>query len=154
MVLLGKILKCVVVLFVIVFIVGLGELLSVYFVDVVGVPKLKDSNIQEAISEAADAVNKKSPMMVDNATRLEGAIAKPNALTYKYKIVSLYRSDLDMDTVNGEFAESVRNRACATSELDVFFDNGVSISYAYKDKSGAVIADIVVTGEDCDIVNR
>lgn len=144
-----RIMKYIVMLFGFVVIAGVGKLISAALNDRMNMPASQADNVQEVIFETASAMNLKTPIMVDADTRLDSVAPMTKGLVYHFTMVSANKSELNMNFVNTEFSASVKNKACMIPELAIFFDNGVSVSYVYNDKSGIRINVIEVTNEYC-----
>src|SRR5450830_65756 len=64
--------------------------------------------METVIAVSVDAVNKKTPMMVDDSVRLDRAVSGPGLLfTYQYTIINLRGRQADMGTFNGSFAHGL-----------------------------------------------
>lgn len=148
-----KIIKYALMLVALIFIAGTGKLIAAFLNDQLNTPSNKIDNIQKVIRETAEAVNQKTPITVDKDTRLDSVAALTRNLVYYYTITTSNKSDLDMNFVNNQFSNSVKNKACTTPELEIFFKNGASVSYVYNDKSGIRITDIKVTNEYCRTID-
>ena len=46
---------------------------------------------------------------------------------------------------------TVKNTACTNPETKILFENGVSLHYSYKGKSGTFIGDFVLTPAECGL---
>ncbi len=110
------------------------------------------STIQNTLEKTAKALNKKTPIDIDSETRLDTAQAFTNNLTYFFTMKTLAKSEINSEYLNNTFVPNVKNRACTTPELDIFFKNKASISYVYNDKNGLRIIKIKVTPEDCKTI--
>ena len=60
----------------------------------------KAPSFDKAMMEAASELNKTCPIMVDQDTRLDNAVALPgNIFQYNYTLVNYEKSELNIDTV-------------------------------------------------------
>ena len=97
----------------------------------------------------ADQINKQGNKMVDEITRLDGAEALPNrTLLYKYSIITKTSSEIPPDGLNRIIRRDVVRKYNTLPEMKMFRDNGVTITYRYRDKEGQLIGDISVGPSD------
>ena len=99
------------------------------------------------LKAAADAVNQKAPMMVDNDTRLDGATSSNNNLSYQYTLVNFTKEQLDPNAFASNLKPSLIQATCTT--MKIFYQNGVSVTFAYKDKNQQQISAVSIQPKDC-----
>ncbi len=105
----------------------------------------------EILQVAVESLNKQTPMMVDNDTRLDSAHSGPGMrFTYNYTLVNYSIAEIDGEEFHHNLAPNIRKAVCEKPEMAVFFRNGITVVYAYRDKNGADITEIVVPPSDCD----
>lgn len=106
----------------------------------------KPVSLDKAMMEAASELNKTCPIMVDQDTRLDNAVALPgNIFQYNYTLVNLYNSEVNIDTVKKYFEPGIINNVKTNPDLKVYRDNKVTMAYYYKDKNGEFVLKISVT---------
>ena|SRR6266481_1641961 len=97
----------------------------------------------------ADQINKQGNKMIDEVTRLEGAEALPNrTLLYKYSLITKTSSEIPLDALNRIVRPGIAKKYNTLPEMKMFRDNGITITYRYRDKAGQLIGDISVGPSD------
>lgn len=108
--------------------------------------------VDEALVKVVDQVNKKLPMSVDRDTRWDSTQAGPGrAFTYHYTIVTARAAEVDTASFYQGMSSHLRNSACTNPDMQVFFKNGVTVSYSYRSSDGRHISKIVIAPRDCGI---
>jgi hypothetical protein len=106
----------------------------------------KPVSFDKAMMEAASQLNKTCPIMVDQDTRLDNAVALPNNIfQYNYTLVNLNKSEVNIDTVKKYVEPGLINNVKTNPDLKAFRDNKVTMAYSYKDKNGEFVLKISVT---------
>ena len=104
--------------------------------------------VERALRETASHINKTSPRPVGEIAILEGAVAYEKTLKYRIAF-----KELKKDEISSEFAwkqtEFLTDFVCATPEMKVFVENGVTLKYAYHDKDGKLVIVISVDTRRC-----
>lgn len=109
-----------------------------------------ETNIAETMKTAAEELNKQTPMMVDNDTRLDAAEDGPGLrFTYLYTLVNYSVSEIDVEEFRNNLAPNIRKAVCENPELAVFYRNDVTVVYVYRDKNGMDVTEIEVPPTDC-----
>ena len=97
---------------------------------------------------AASEINKTCPIMVDQVTRLDNAIALPeNSLQYNYTLVNIESTEVNPDTVKKYIEPGIINLVKSSPDMKIYRDNKTTIIYNYRDKNGVFILKLVVTPE-------
>lgn len=109
----------------------------------------QSAEIDTVLLKTAEEINKKLPMMVDQDTRLDTTIGYGKKFRYNYTMVTFAAEDIDPNLLENEFVPLVRNRACSTEQMKMFFKNGVTVDYSYSDKTGKHFKTISVTPGHC-----
>ncbi len=90
----------------------------------------------------------KCPIMVDQETRLDNAIALPeNSLQYNYTLVNIESTEVNPDTVKKYIEPGIINLVKSSPDMKIYRDNKTTIIYNYRDKNGVFILKLVVTPE-------
>ena len=98
---------------------------------------------------AASELNESCPMMVDQETRLDNAVALPdNAFQYNYTLVNFTKDELDLEEFTASMDPQITNNVKTNPDLKIFRDNHVTMKYYYKDKNGEFVAQFEVSYED------
>lgn len=104
------------------------------------------ATFDEQLMRAASELNKTCPLMVDQDTQLDNAIALPeNVFQYNYTLVNLENSDIDVAVLKAYLTPEITNNVRTNPSLKAFRDNKVTMSYYYKDKKSAFVVHIIVT---------
>lgn len=99
------------------------------------------------LSQAAEAVNQQAPLMVDDETRLDGADAGKQSLTYHYTLVNYSVGELDANKFKEALRPNLLKAGCET--LKPLLSEGIKVQYLYHGKNKADIASVVLTASDC-----
>ena len=106
----------------------------------------KPVSFDEAMMEAASELNKTCPIMVDQDTRLDNAVAlSENIFQYNYTLINLNKSEVNIDTVKKYVEPGLINNVKTNPDLKAFRDNKITMVYYYKDKNGEFVLKISVT---------
>jgi hypothetical protein len=106
----------------------------------------KPQTFDKAMMEAASELNKSCPLMVDQHTRLDNAVAMPNNIfQYNYTLVNLDKSEVNIDTVRKYVQPGIINNVRTNPDLKPYRDNNVTMAYNYRDKNGIFVLKIDVT---------
>lgn len=106
----------------------------------------KPATFDKAMMAAAGELNKSCPIMVDQNTRLDNAVALPgNIFQYNYTLVNLSKSEVNIDTVKKYVEPGIINNVKTNPDLKTYRDNKVTMAYNYKDKNGLFVLKISVT---------
>lgn len=106
----------------------------------------KPISFDKAMMEAASELNKSCPLMVDQETRLDNAVALPdNIFQYNYTLVSLTKDSVDIEYLQKYLEPVITNNVKTNPDLKSYRDNKVTMAYYYKDKFGIYLFKISVT---------
>ena len=109
-----------------------------------------DSFLKKQLKLSVTMINRTTPMMLDEITRLDNAEYIPEkTLKYNYTIVTLSKEDIFDSTA---FEESIRENLIdgvrKNFQLKTFKKYEVIFIYSYKDKNGELIKDFTITKKD------
>jgi len=105
----------------------------------------------KALMETASEINKSCPIMIDNATRLDNAIALPdNVFQYNYTLVSMTKDSINIEELKGYLEPTITNFVKTNPDMKTMRDNKVTVNYYYKDKAGLYLFTISVKPEQYD----
>lgn len=100
------------------------------------------------VMDALD-LNRLSPFMLDNETRVDSVSVGPGKiLTYHYTLVNRAVSELDVDQVKQNLRPSIVKTLKADSFTKVLRDHDVTFVYSYSDKNHKPVLDVTVTAAD------
>jgi hypothetical protein len=113
---------------------------------IVLVPLLfKSPSFNAELKRVAHELNKSCPVMVDNETRLDNAIALPcKVLQYNYTLINMSKDSMNLQLFNDYLRPQIINNIRTHPDLKSFRDNRVTMVYNYKDRNGVFITRIVV----------
>ena len=103
----------------------------------------------EFLSKVAAEASKSAPKRIDSDTELRSVTAGDRAIIYNYALVNYAAAELVADKFVAAVRERIETAACRDQGLRTFWENGVSVHYAYAGKDGLPVATIVVTPERC-----
>ena len=99
------------------------------------------------LQNVADQLNKQTPMMVDEETRLDKVSAGSKRLTYYYTMINYSANDLDLNKFTDIQRDTLKKASCGP--LKIFLTNNINVSYIYKGKQGKQLAEIILRASDC-----
>jgi hypothetical protein len=106
----------------------------------------KTTNFETVLKSTAKEINKSCPYMIDKDTRLDNVTVFPgNTFQYNYTLVTLRKSDLNIDYIKNKFEPQIINGVKSNPDLKVFRDCKTTIVFNYNDKEGTFIYRITVT---------
>jgi len=115
---------------------------------------VKHQDMESKLIELANQANKQLPRDLNKNQRADYDIAGPG-LHYTYNYIMLnYPSSQDIDnTSKAHFRQSVQSflntQACTSTDLELLFKNGVTVSYIYRASDGGLMAKVDFTPKDC-----
>lgn len=127
-------------------IVGLAVGITVYFL--VKQFVFAPPSFDEAMMEAASTLNESCPVMVDQDTRLDNAVALPeNVFQYNYTLVNLIKDSIDVKAFEDYMQPMILNTVKSNPDLKIYRDNKTTMAYHYKDMNGVFITKISITAD-------
>jgi hypothetical protein len=106
----------------------------------------KTPAFDKVLMATASEINKTCPIMVDQYTRLENALALPNkTFQYNYTIIGIDRSQISIDTLEKYVKPGIINNIRTNPEMKELRDQKTTMIYYYKDEQGAYIHKFVIT---------
>ena len=126
---------------------GIGAAVPVILSNTVFSPSVK---MDKALMQSASQINASCPIMVDQFTRLDNAIASPDKrFIYNYTLLADIPDDYDKDGFVKQLRPVLVNNYKNMPECQPMFKNGVTVVCRYKRTNGTHIADIPITPKDC-----
>jgi hypothetical protein len=134
----------------------LGTIVGVLFIGIayfaIQQKFFKEPTYDMVLMEAASELNKSCPMMVDEITRLDNAVALPtNEFQYNYSLVGLTIAEINVDTLVKYIEPGVINNVKNNPDLKFYRDNNTTLTYIYRDKNGELVHQFSVTPEEYTI---
>lgn len=106
----------------------------------------KSPSFDEVMMEVASELNKTCPVMVDQHTRLDNAIALPeNSFQYNYTLVNLRKDEVNLDAVKENVEPGILNNIRTNPDMKIYRDNKTTLIYYYKDMNGEFVHKYSVT---------
>jgi hypothetical protein len=108
----------------------------------------KKPDYNKAMMETASEINKSCPIMVDNATRLDNAVALPgNIFQYNYTLVNVIKDSVNINELKNYLEPTIINFVKSNPEMRTMRENKTTINYYYKDKTGIYLFTISIKPE-------
>jgi hypothetical protein len=105
-------------------------------------------SFDKAMMSAASELNKTCPIMIDQYTRLDNAMALPNnSFQYNYTLINIDKSEVNLDTVKKYIEPNIINNVKTNPDLKIYRENKTTMIYNYRDKNGVFVVKIAVTPE-------
>lgn len=109
----------------------------------------KTPGIDKTLMKTANELNKTCPLMVDQVTQLDNAIALPDKIfQYNYTLVSFNKDSINIASFENYMRPMLLNNIKTLPELKPFRDNKVTMAYNYKDRNGIFITKISISYDD------
>lgn len=103
-------------------------------------------SLNKLMMNAASELNKACPVVVDQYTQLDNAVAMPNnTFQYNYTLIDLEESQVNIDTIEKYLVPEIINNIKTSPDMKLFRDNKVTLAYYYKDKNGVFVWKLIVT---------
>lgn len=110
--------------------------------------KISDKDLENAIVEQSNEMNKTLPMKVDNVTELVNTTALGKEFTYYYKVSD--NNNLSQSNLDNSLKSKIVNQACMPfSDTKKLLDKGVILTYIYNYSSGKYVGKISIQKSDC-----
>ncbi|RUT73040.1 hypothetical protein [Ancylomarina longa] len=105
-------------------------------------------SFDKAMMQAASQINESCPIMVDQETRLDNAIALPdNILQYNYTLVKMVKDSIDIAAFQNYMQPMIENNVKTNPDLKMYRDNKTTMAYNYRDKNGVFLTKILITSK-------
>lgn len=103
-------------------------------------------SFDKALMQTASELNEVCPMMVDNITRLDNAVALPGKVfQYNYTLIYTPKDSINIEVFEDILKPTILSNAKTNPDLQNFRDNKVTMVYSYKDMFGGFITKITIT---------
>lgn len=105
-------------------------------------------SFDKVLMEAASEINKTCPVMLDQYTRFDNAIALPdNVFQYNYTLMDVTKEQINTDTLSKYIDTKIINNAKTNPDLKLYRENETTLVYYYKDMNGSFVYKLTVTPE-------
>jgi hypothetical protein len=96
----------------------------------------------------ASELNKSCPVMIDNATRFDNAMALPgNIFQYNYTLVSMVKDSLNIEKLKNYIEPTIINFVKSNPDMKTVRDHRSTLNYYYKDRTGIYLFTVTVKPE-------
>ena len=101
---------------------------------------VKPDSFDKTMMAVASDLNKTCPIMVNQYTRLDNAVALPaNVFQYNYTLVLWEKAEINIDTLRKYNEPELVNSLRTNPGLKAFRENKVTMKYSYRDKNGEFV---------------
>lgn len=108
------------------------------------------TNIDRVLEKISERENRKLPQVIEKNIRLDKVTADPGAkLTYHYTMLNQLSAEESAAEFNKTLAPQLKTQVCGNKNLEMFFRNGVTVSYTYQTQEGHQIGKVDVAPADC-----
>ncbi len=105
-------------------------------------------SFDKIMMQAASKINESCPIMVDQDTRLDNAIALPdNTFQYHYTLVNWVKDSIDIEDFEDYMQQTILNNIKTNPDMKIYRDNETTIAYYYKDMNGVFITKISISAD-------
>lgn len=105
-----------------------------------------NDSVEEMLKESVKEINRKTPMEIDQFTRLDSAgSTKASEIKYYYTLVLYSKAEVNGDTMQKYVAPGLIQTVKSSDELKYMRAHDITMSYIYHDKNGEPITEISVT---------
>lgn len=105
-------------------------------------------SFDKVMMQAASKINESCPIMVDQDTRLDNAVALPdNILQYNYTLVNWVKDSVDLKAFEDYMQPVIMNNVKTNPDLKVYRENKTTMAYNYKDMNGVFITKISISSD-------
>ncbi|MCJ8332585.1 MAG: hypothetical protein HRT89_17070 [Lentisphaeria bacterium] len=94
------------------------------------------SSIDDQLVTVCNEMNKKTPYMVDQVTRLDSTVPLSGEIKYLYTLIGIKELSADQKKT---IETNTRNLVKNSSDLKIFRDEGIDMTYLYRNESGKEI---------------
>jgi len=116
---------------------------------IVGAIKEYESATKINLVEQADVLNRSLPIMIDDVTQAYRVSAEKKQLTYHLRIIGMNPSDTEPSVFYKRMRPRFVTQACGAADMKPLFQNGITVTYSFKTSNDTLIANVVITPEDC-----
>ncbi len=105
-------------------------------------------SFDKVMKQAASELNESCPMMIDEDTRLDNAVAfHDSVFQYNYTLVNWVKDSIDLSVFEEYMQPVLLNGVKTNPDLKMCRDNKMTMAYNYKDMNGEFMTKISITAE-------
>ena len=109
----------------------------------------KPSTNNDIMTQAANEINKKCPIMVDSITRFDNSAALTNnVFQFNYTITNADKSNYDTTTLQNAVRPLTLNLLKTDPKYKLYRDNNTTLSFVYHDKNGSYLCNVLMNSTD------
>jgi len=95
-------------------------------------------------------INKISPMMIDDETKLLGATSTGKVVNVRYSFTTLNREDVDSELLKENARRALNGQFCSASDVVYNLNNGMGINVVYTDKNNVEVTRFWINRQSCE----
>ena len=115
-------------------------------------PQVLEAKLIEGFATAANEINQKCPMMIDEETRLDKATVGPGARAVYHHTFPKYKSnEIDADLIRTNLRAEVRRKVCSNESMKKSLQYRGIYVYSYYGKDAIEIARFEIDRNDCGL---
>jgi hypothetical protein len=104
------------------------------------------------LEKAAKVLNKNTPKMVDEDTRMDAATIGPGfRVNINYTLPKHSAGEIDADQLAQNIRPTLKSYACSKKNMKLLLQYGADFAYLYHDKDGMLITSITINRNDCGL---
>jgi len=104
------------------------------------------------LEKAAKVLNKNTPKMVDEDTRMDAATIGPGfRVNINYMLPKHSAGEIDADQIVQHKRPGIKNYVCSKKNMKLLLQYGADFVYLYHDKDGTLITSITIDRSDCGL---
>ena len=104
------------------------------------------------LEKAAKVLNKNTPKMVDEVTRMDATTIGPGfRVNINYALPKHSAGEIDVDQLVQAMRPTLKNYACSKKNMKRLLQYGADFAYLYHDKDGILITSITIDRNDCGL---
>ena len=112
-------------------------------------PLLRPS-VEEKLVRAANDVNSKTPVSLDEYTRMDSALAGPGAqITYFYTLIQHESTNPSVREFGMLMRPVLLRNYCGSDEMRAMRDDDVKLAYVYRAKDGPEVSRVEIQAKEC-----
>lgn len=109
----------------------------------------KSATNNDVMTQVANEINKKCPMMLDSITRFDNSVALTNnVFQFNYTITNAVKLNYDTTALQTAVRPLALNLLKTDPKCKPYRDNNTTLSFAYHDKSGAYLCSVIINQND------
>ena len=109
----------------------------------------KSSTNNDVMTQAANEINKKCPIMADSITRFDNSAALTNnVFQFNYTITNADKSNYDTIALQSAVRPITLNLLKTDPKYKLYRDNNTTLSFVYHDKNGSYLCNVLMNSND------